>query len=53
MVGLGREARWKKLGNFDLRRGFGKCSVGTKLEGRRFDLAGNTNPRQDARSAAH
>jgi hypothetical protein len=45
-VDLGREAQEKKLGNFDLRKGFAKCSVGTKLKGRRFDLVGNTNPRQ-------
>jgi hypothetical protein len=42
----GREAGEKKLGIFDLRKGFAKCTVGTKLEGRRFDLVGNTNPRQ-------
>jgi hypothetical protein len=45
-VDWGREAQRKKLGNFDLRKGFAKCTMRTKLEGRRFDLVRNTNPRQ-------
>ena len=38
----GWEAWEKKLGNFDLRKGFMKCNVGTKLEGRRFHLVCET-----------
>jgi hypothetical protein len=37
-VDWGRKAGEKKLGNFDWRKGFAKCTVGTKLEGRRFHL---------------
>jgi hypothetical protein len=39
-VDWGREALEKKLGNFDLRKGFAKHTVGTKLEGRRLELVG-------------
>jgi hypothetical protein len=39
-VDWGREALEKKLGNFDLRKGFAKHTVETKLEGRRLELVG-------------
>jgi hypothetical protein len=39
-VDWGRFAPEKKLGNFDLRKGFVKHTVGTKLEGRRLELVG-------------
>jgi len=35
---LGRKAREKKLGNFDLEKRFAKCKVGMELEGRRIYL---------------
>jgi hypothetical protein len=39
-VDWGREALEKKLGNFDLRKGFAKHTVGRSLEGRRLELVG-------------
>jgi hypothetical protein len=60
-VDWGREALEKNLGNFDLRKGFVKHTVVTKLEGRRLELVGEedkpsaaqrTNPNQRERSDA-